>query len=125
MVLRFSERRTFFCTGFISGKLCRFYLCFRLALLHSVPYFFFLYRSTSSALCMVFDSISSNIDEVLLMNPTAISIYNFDSLREPFATNTSLSELYFKFRRFIMLVQTIKVISLSFGSSTSSSKPWR
>ena len=45
------------------------YLCFRLALLHSVSYFFFLYRSPSSALCMVFDSISCNIDEVLLINP--------------------------------------------------------
>ena len=40
------------------------YLCFRLALLHSVSYFFFLYRSPSSTLCTVFDSISSNIDEV-------------------------------------------------------------
>ena len=30
-------------------------LCFRLALLHSVSYFFFLYRSPSSALCTVFD----------------------------------------------------------------------
>ena len=45
------------------------YLCFQLALLHSVSYFFFLYRSPSSALCTVFDSISSNIDEVLLINP--------------------------------------------------------
>ena len=47
------------------------YLSFRLALLHSVPYFFFLYRSPSSALCTVFDSISSNIDEVLSINPSA------------------------------------------------------
>ena len=47
------------------------YLCFRLALLYSVSYFFFLYRSPSSALCTVFDSISSNIDEVLLINPSA------------------------------------------------------
>ena len=47
------------------------YLCFRLALLHSVSYFFFLYRSPSLSLCMVFDSISSNIDEVLLINPSA------------------------------------------------------
>ena len=46
------------------------YLCFRLALLHSVSYFFFLYRSPS-ALCTVFDSISSNIDEVLSINPSA------------------------------------------------------
>ena len=44
------------------------YLCFRLALLYSVSYFFFLYRSASSLLCTVFDSISSNIDEVLSMN---------------------------------------------------------
>ena len=47
------------------------YLCFQLALLHSVSYFFFLYRSPSSLLCMVFDSISSNIDEVLSINPSA------------------------------------------------------
>ena len=47
------------------------YLCFRLALLHSVSYFFFLYRSPTSALCTVFDSISSNIDEVLSINPSA------------------------------------------------------
>ena len=31
------------------------YLCFWLALLHSVSYFFFLYRSPSSSLCTVFD----------------------------------------------------------------------
>ena len=37
------------------------YFCFRLALLHSVSYFFFLYWSPSSSLCMVFDSISSNM----------------------------------------------------------------
>ena len=47
------------------------YLCFRLALLLSVSYFFFLYRSTSLSTCMVFDSFSSNIDEVLSINPSA------------------------------------------------------
>ena len=47
------------------------YLCFRLALLHSVSYFFFLYRSPSSSLCTVFDSVSSNIGEVLSVNPSA------------------------------------------------------
>ena len=47
------------------------YLRFRLALLHSVSYFFFLYQSPSSTLCTVFDSISSNIDEVLSINPSA------------------------------------------------------
>ena len=47
------------------------YLCLRLALLHSVSYFLFLYRSPSSALCIVFDSISSNIDDFLSINPSA------------------------------------------------------
>ena len=47
------------------------YLCFRLALLHSVSYFFSLYQSPSSSLCTVFDSISSNINEILSMNPSA------------------------------------------------------
>ena len=47
------------------------YLCFRLALLHPVSYFFFLYRSPSSSLCTVFYSISSNIDEVISINSSA------------------------------------------------------
>ena len=51
------------------------YLCFQLALLHSVSYFFFLYRSPSSSLCTVFDSISSNIDEVLSINPSAVFVF--------------------------------------------------
>ena len=55
------------------------YLCFGLALLHSVSYFFFLYRSPSSALCTVFDSISSNIDEVLSINPSA-NVFVFGDL---------------------------------------------
>ena len=44
-----------------------FYLCFRMVSLQS--YFFFLNRSPS--LCTVFDSISSNIDEVLSINLSA------------------------------------------------------
>ena len=44
------------------------YLCFRLTLLHSVSCFFFLYRSPSLSLCTIFDSISSKIDKVLLIN---------------------------------------------------------
>ena len=44
--------------------------CFWLALLNSVSYFFSLYQSRLS-LCMVFDSISSNIDEILSNNPSA------------------------------------------------------
>ena len=47
------------------------YLCFWLALLHLVSYFFFIYRSPSSLLFTVFESISSNIDEILSINPSA------------------------------------------------------
>ena len=46
------------------------YLCFRLPLLHSVYYFFFLYWLPFSCLCMVFDSGSSHIEEVLSINPS-------------------------------------------------------
>ena len=34
-------------------------------------YFLFLYQSPSLSLCMIFDSISSNIDEVLSIKPSA------------------------------------------------------
>ena len=44
-----------------------------------MSYFFFLYRSPSSALCTVFDSISSNIDEVLLINRSA-NVFVFGDL---------------------------------------------
>ena len=50
------------------GNCADSFLCFWLALLYSVSHFFFLYWSLSFSLCMVFDSISSNIDEVLLIN---------------------------------------------------------
>ena len=53
------------------------YLYFQLALLHSVSYFFFLYRSPSSSLCMVFDSISFNIDEVVSINLSA-NVFTFE-----------------------------------------------
>ena len=52
-----------------------FYLCFWLALLHSVSYFFFLYHSPSLSLCMVFESVSFNIDEVLSINPSALFVF--------------------------------------------------
>ena len=54
------------------------YSCFWLALLYSVSYFFFLYRSPSF-LCTVFDSISFNIDEVLLINWFA-SFFSLETL---------------------------------------------
>ena len=55
------------------------YLCFGLALLHAVSYFFFLYWSTSLSLCSVFYSIWSNIDEVLSINPSA-NVFVFGDL---------------------------------------------
>ena len=70
------------------------YLCFWLALLHSVSYFFFLYQSPSLSLCTVFDSISSNIDEVLSVNPSAnvlvfgdFNVYHKDWLTYSGGTN--------------------------------------
>ena len=46
------------------------YLCFRLALVHSWSYFF-LYWSPSLLLYMFFDSMSSNIDQILSIDPSA------------------------------------------------------
>ena len=60
-----------FAWGLSLGNSADPYLCFRLALLHSMSYFFCLYRSPSLSLWTVFDSISSNIDEVLWINPSA------------------------------------------------------
>ena len=59
-----------------------------------------------------------------VMNSFLISIGKFGSFKNPFAVITSLSELYFRFRRFILLVQMKKVISINYGSSTSCWKPW-
>ena len=51
------------------------YWSFRLALLHSMSYFFFFYRSPSSSLYTVFDSTLSNIDEVLSINLSAVFFF--------------------------------------------------
>ena len=49
---------------------------FPLALLHSVSYLFFLHQPPSSSFCKVFDSTSSNIDKVLLINPSVnVSVF--------------------------------------------------
>ena len=63
------------------------YLCLQLALLHSVSYFFFLHWSPLWSLCMVFYSISSSIDELLAIKPSAnvfvfgnFNIHNKDRL---------------------------------------------
>ena len=54
-----------------------------------------------------------------------ISICKFGNFKNPFAMITSLSELYFRIRRFILLVKMEKVISMNYGSSKRSWKPWR
>ena len=62
------------------------YLCFRLALLQSVSYFFFLNQSPSLSLCTVFDSISSNIDEVLSINPSAVFVFGDFNIHKDWLT---------------------------------------
>ena len=93
------------------------YLCFRLALLHSVSYFFFLYRSPSSALCTVFDSISSNIDEVLSISPSAnvfvfgdFNVHHKDWLTYSGGTDRS-DELCYNFSILNDLTQMVKFLT--------------
>ena len=54
-----------------------------------------------------------------------ISICKFGCFKNSSETITSLSELYFRFRIFFLFVQTKKVTSMKYGSSTSGWKPWR
>ena len=61
------------------------YLCFRLALLHSVFYFFFLFWWPSSSFSTVFDSVSSKIDEVLSINlPANVFVFGDVHLKDWF-----------------------------------------
>ena len=53
------------------------------------------------------------------------SICKFRRFNNLLATISHLFELYFKFRRFALFVQTKKVISMNYGSSASSWKQWR
>ena len=76
-VFQFCEGRTSFSSGLISRKFYGFLL--RLALLHSMSYLFFLYRSPSSSWSTIFDSVSSNIDEVLAINLSA-NLFDFGDL---------------------------------------------
>ena len=46
-------------------------MCFRLALVHSTTFIFFLYRSPSSPSCSVVEAVSSNIDKALILQPSA------------------------------------------------------
>ena len=78
MVLQFMWRKDFLLHKFYFLKTLQIcVLRFWLVLLHSVFYFFFLYSSCSSPLLIVFDSISSNIDNVLFINLFA-NVFVFD-----------------------------------------------
>ena len=69
-------------------------LCFRLALLHSVSYFFFLYRLPSLKLCTAFDGVSSNMDEVISINPSA-NVFVFGDLNIPLLGLANLEITFF------------------------------
>ena len=69
--LSLCERRTSFCTRRISRKLCRFLLIFLTGFSSLSVLLFFLYWSPSSSSFTVFESISSNINEVLSINQSA------------------------------------------------------
>ena len=60
--------------------------------------FFFLYQSPSSSLCTVFDSISSNIDEVISINPSAnVFIFgDFNVAHKDWLTSRT-GELFYSF----------------------------
>ena len=60
----------------ISKNSANSYICFHQALLLLVSNFFFLNQSLSLSLCTVFDTISSNIDEVLSIKPS-IKVFFF------------------------------------------------
>jgi len=47
------------------------FMCFRISLLHSTSYLFFLYCSPKSKSCIVIDSVSESIDKALVAHPSA------------------------------------------------------
>ena len=77
MVLQFMWRKEILWHGtYLYKTLWIFTQIFSSGLLHSVSHFFFLYHSPFSSLCTVFDSILSNIDEVLSINTSAnVSVF--------------------------------------------------
>ena len=79
-----------------------------------MSYFFFLYLSASSTLCMVFDSTLSNIDEVLSINPST-DVFLFGDFNIPHKDWLTYSggtdrpgELYYNFSISNNLTQMVK-----------------
>ena len=86
MVLQLMWKKDFLLYETYLWKFCRFLLMF-LWLYFTLFWFFFLYQSPYSSLCTVFYSTSTNIDEVLLINPSAnkfvfgdVTVYHKDWL---------------------------------------------
>ena len=95
------------------------YLCFRLALPHSVSYFFFLYRSPFSTLCTVFDSISSNIDEVLSINPSAnVFVFEDSIIRTGLSISVELIDLVNSVITFLSQMTLLRWLTFLLGSQT-------
>ena len=93
------------------------YLYFRLALFHSVSYFF-PYWSPSLSLCTVFDSILSNIEKVLSVNSSA-NVFLFGDLNVHHKDWEKSEPLFlgnfWKLNPVPLAVITIPVWSLSLG----------
>ena len=94
----------------------------RLALLYSVSYFFFFCQSPSSSLCTVFDSILSNIDEVLLINSSVNVFLSLETLMSIMRTDLSiLVELIDLVNSVIILLSQMTLLrwlTLLLGSQT-------
>ena len=56
------------------------YLCFQQVLIHSLPYFFFLYWSPSLYLCRIFETTSSKINEVFSSINRCAHVFLFGDL---------------------------------------------
>ena len=77
MALQFMWRKETFALELSLENSADSYFCFWLAfLLRSVSYFFFHFWSPLS-LCMVFDSVLSDVDKDLLINPSANVLFVF------------------------------------------------
>ena len=69
-----------------------------------MSYFFLLYRSPSSSLRTTFDSVSSEIEEVLSINPSAVLVFGEFNIRHKdwltFSGGTDRpDDLFFYFER--------------------------
>ena len=73
--LQFMWRKDYLLHRTYLQKILWILTCFRLALLSSVSYFFFLYWSPISFLFYVFDSISPNIGEIFSINPSNLFVF--------------------------------------------------